>query len=125
MHTRKNITGVKLGSIIFQKLFSEVHKYFPDKDLIATRVRKKNVDAQRFYKRMGGNFFDLVSRKFLAPSEIDTTVKGQIGVFYDKDDLLELSQREIPRPKLEDISTKKKTKSLKKVVDKEEGCGII
>lgn len=108
LHTRRNLTGAKVGSVLFQTLFSEIHEHFPNNDLVTRRVRKRNVGGQRFYERMGGTFFDVSTGDVISPSEVDTSAIGNIGVYYDKEDLLELSQREITRPTLEDKVNKRK-----------------
>lgn len=106
LHTRRNLTGVKVGSILFQTLFSEVHKHFPDRDLMADRVMKRNVGGIRFYERMGGKFFDLKTGKTVNSSQIDNTSAGNIGVCYKKEDLLELSRMKIIRPTLDEDKKK-------------------
>lgn len=79
LHTRRNITGTKIGTVLFRGLMKEIHAHFPNKDLYANRVRKVNEGAIRFYKRMGGEVFDYGN-------------ETQYGVIYRKEKMKELSE---------------------------------
>ena len=88
LHTRRNLTGTKIGTILFRGLMKEIHDHFPNKDLYANRVRKVNEGAIRFYKRMGGEIFDYGN-------------ETQYGVIYRKEKMEELSKEPIIPPTLE------------------------
>lgn len=79
LHTRKNLTSTKIGSVMFRHLMKEIHEHFPDKDLYADRVRKDNDGGIKFYKKMGGELFDYGS-------------ETQCGVIFRKEKMQELSE---------------------------------
>ena len=87
VHTRKNLTGTKIGEVMFRKLFKMIHDDFPNKDLYTLRLLKKNEGAKRFYERMGGIVYDYGS-------------ESDFGVVYKKEDLEELSKKIIIPPSL-------------------------
>lgn len=87
VHTRKNLTGIKIGTVLFRKLFKTIHDEFPDKDLYTLRLKRENESARRFYERMGGTIYNYGN-------------ESQLGVIYKKEDIEKLSQQSIVPPKL-------------------------
>lgn len=71
LHTRKNLTGTKIGAVLFKGLFKKIHHEFPDRDLYTLRLKKDNEGAKRFYERMGGTVYDYGN-------------ESQFGVVYKK-----------------------------------------
>ena len=87
VHTRKKLTGIKIGTVLFRKLFKTIHDEFPDKDLYTLRLKRENESARRFYERMGGTIYNYGN-------------ESQLGVIYKKEDIEKLSQQSIVPPKL-------------------------
>ena len=38
LHTRKNLTGTKIGAVLFKGLFKKIHHEFPDRDLYLSLI---------------------------------------------------------------------------------------
>ena len=87
LHTRKNLTGTKIGAVLFKGLFKKIHHEFPDRDLYTLRLKKDNEGAKRFYERMGGTVYDYGN-------------ESQFGVVYKKENLKELSEKDVAPPTL-------------------------
>lgn len=75
LHTRKNLTGTRIGAVLFKKLMEKIHNEFPDRDLYTLRLKKDNEGAKRFYERMGGTVYDYGD-------------ESQFGVVYKKEEFL-------------------------------------
>ena len=117
LHTRKNLTGTKIGSVLLKKVLGDIHKIFPEKDVWSCRVLKTNVGAQRFYERMGGEFTESATGEIVSMESIDSTKKGEnIGVIFKKEKLEKISNMEIEKPTLnKDLKTTndKKNKNIR------------
>jgi len=114
LYTRTNLTGTKVGSVLFKDMMKEVHENFPGKDLFAWRVLKSNIGGINFYERMGGEFFEAENPDEIIPtSEIDNSLEGEICVIYKEDRLKELSEvpTEPPRIDIPQRDTQEKANS--------------
>ena len=102
LFTRKNLTGTKVGSVLFKEMMKEVNENFPGKDLFAGTVMQTNTDGLRFYERMGGEFFNPDKPdEIISNREIDNTNKENICVIYRQDKLKELSEIPTEPPYIE------------------------
>ena len=100
-HARPNLRGIKLGSLLFKEFFKQVHDLFPDKDIVARNVQKSNTKAQRFYVKQGGEIFDVETEKIIKIEDVNCEEKGNVGVFFSRDKLVKLSDREIIPPQID------------------------
>jgi len=100
LHTRKNLTGTRIGAVLFKKLMEKIHNEFPDRDLYTLRLKKDNEGAKRFYERMGGTVYDYGD-------------ESQFGVVYKKEDMEELFKKEVVPPTLYPTKKEEFLNSLK------------
>ncbi len=99
IRTLKNLTSQRIGLMIFQNFFRIVDKNYPQQeDLVVQNVIKKNVGAQRFYERLGGEFYTR-DGKCISREDIQSLEEhSSTNVFYDKVAIKALANAEDVRP---------------------------
>lgn len=93
-YTRKNLTGMGLGSLVFKEFLQEIKRSFPNKNVFAGTVFKKNTGAINFYAKMGGEFYEQDAEAPILPSDIDDRMKENIIVLFSKEKIAKMLQAE-------------------------------
>ena len=79
LFTRPSLRGLKIGERLFKEIYKEIIKEFPDRSLFACRLMAKNKGGQKFYKKLGGTFFNLEdSSEAIDDSLLDENSEGDI-----------------------------------------------
>lgn len=101
LFTRPSLRGLKIGERLFKEIYKEMIKEFPDRSLFGCRLMAKNKGGQKFYKRLGGYFFNLedVEEK-VDDSLLDENSEGEIGVYFDQNVIREKALEEIELPSM-------------------------
>ena len=89
-YTRKNLTGLGLGTLLFTEFLKEMNRCFPDKNVFAGTVLQSNTRAINFYAKMGGEFYLPESDKPILLSDIDSSVKENIAVVFSKEKIAKM-----------------------------------
>lgn len=100
IRTYAGLTSQKIGLMLMQKLFQIVDEKYPEQqDLLVQNVINKNVGAQRFYERLGGQFYtpdgEPIKREDITA---DYPKKGRMNVFYEKEAIKKLANAEPVKP---------------------------
>ena len=117
VRTYAGLTSQRIGLMLMQKLFQIVDEKHPEQqDLLVQNVLNKNVGAQRFYERLGGEFYTL-DGKHIKREDItaDYPQKGKTNVFYDKEAIKKLANAETVKPlNLQDFISRQKESAYSK-----------
>lgn len=117
VRTYAGLTSQRIGLMLMQKLFQIVDEKYPaQQDLLVQNVVNKNVGAQRFYERLGGQFYtpdgEPIKREDITA---DYPKKGRTNVFYDKEAIKKLANAETVKPlNLEEFISRQKESAYSK-----------
>ena len=103
VYTRKNLTGTKLGSLMFENLFGELNSLFPGRNVVVSRIMYNNFGAMKFYEMQGGKLFQfgLNGYEQISFSEYDVSKnieQHNLIAVYDSEQFKELSIKPIEKP---------------------------
>ena len=115
IRTYMGLTSQRIGLVLMQKLFQIVDEKYPEQqDLLVQNVINKNVGAQRFYERLGGQFYtpdgEPIRREDITA---DYPQKGRTNVFYDKEAIKDLaSAKPVTTLNLQEFISRQKEREL-------------
>lgn len=103
VYTRKNLTGTKLGSLMFENLFGELSSIFPGRNVCVAPIKYDNFKAMKFYETQGGQLYQWGFNDYVPVSFSEYDVSKNLGqdsliAVYYSDFLKELSTKPVEKP---------------------------
>lgn len=103
VYTRENLTGIKLGTVMFEKLFGELNFIFPGKNVCVSPIKYDNFGGMKFYETQGGQLYQLGMNEYEKVSFSEYDISKNFGqdnliAVYDANFLKELSMKPIEKP---------------------------